>query len=42
MCNLQKNGGPIGMKNKYIFGVGTIQIKTAGITGTTAKCNIVN
>ena len=38
----KKNGGPIGMKNKYIFGVGTIQIKTAGITGTTAKCNIVN
>tara|TARA_Y100000768_G_C23409342_1_gene420947 strand:+ start:140 stop:436 length:297 start_codon:yes stop_codon:yes gene_type:complete len=38
----KKNGGPIGMKKKYIFGVGTIEIKTAGITGTTAKCNIVN
>ena len=38
----KKNGGPIGMKKELIIGVGTIQIKTAGITGTTAKCNIVN
>ena len=30
------------MKKELIIGVGTIQIKTAGITGTTAKCNIVN
>ena len=41
-CVIYKNnGGPIGMKDKYILGVGTIQIQTAGITGTTAKCNIV-
>ena len=38
----KKNGGPIGMKKELIIGVGTIQIKTAGITGTTAKCNFVN
>ena len=38
----KKNGGPIGMKSDFIMGVGTISIRTAGITGTTVKCNFVN
>ena len=38
----KKNGGPIGMKSKFISGVGIIKIVTAGITGTTAKCNVDN
>ena len=37
----KKNRGPIGMQSKFIMGVGTIQIRTAGITGTTVKCNFV-
>ena len=37
----KKNGGPIGMQSKFIKGVGAIQIQTAGITGTTVKCNFV-
>ena len=38
----KKDGGPVGMKQKYINGVGTIQIRTAGITGTKASCQNVN
>ena len=39
----QKNGKPVGMDSKYIFGVGTITIHISGGVsgGTTASCEAI-
>ena len=36
--SLKKDGKPVGMADRYIRGVGTIQIQTPGIKGTVASC----
>ena len=37
-CVIKKDGKPVAMADRYIRGVGTIKIKTPGITGTVASC----
>jgi len=37
-CVIKKNGKPIAMREMFIKGVGTIEITTPDIRGTTASC----
>ena len=37
-CVIKKNGKPIAMKEFYVRGVGTIEIKTPTVRETTASC----
>ena len=41
-CVIKKDGKPVAMKDMYIRGVGTIEITTPNIRGTTASCQTLN